>query len=292
MDLRDQRRRRSHSGKPISPHRPSPSSKRSSSGSHAIARELTGMRRACLAGGVALNCAANRRLREDGPFDDVWVQPASSDAGGALGAALWTTHELGGEERPTPAGDGMGGARLGPSFDDREVSNWLRSQRVPFETYESSQRLVEAISERIAQGSIVGWFQGRMEFGPRALGCRSILADPPRTRPWSAESTRRSRVREGFRPLAPAVVAEKASSWFVVDRPSPYMLFTAAVVGATPESDAERSAPFADRLAVRRSAIPACTHVDGSARVQTVSTTSSSTTCSSRSDVGPVCRSF
>lgn len=242
---------------------------------HAHAR--TGERRACLAGGVALNCVANRRLLEEGPFDEVWVQPAAGDAGSALGAALWSWHQI--DEHPrtvaaSPSGgraDAMAGAALGPAFDPAEIEAWLHLERVDHQRIEDLDALCEEVAEALAAGAAVGWFRGRMEFGPRALGHRSILADP---RDGSVIRRLNAAVkgREGFRPFAPAVLAEHADDWFdLAGRSSPYMLFTAPVAGPRRRLlDPDPAAGFAERLAAPRSDIPACTHIDHSARVQTV----------------------
>lgn len=240
------------------------------------AHHLTGERAVCLAGGVALNCVANARLRDEGPFEDVWVQPAAGDAGGAVGAALWEFHQHRGAPRVVRGGgDGMSGSFLGPAFADDEVHAWLTAQGVAHERYDDAATVAAVVADHLAAGRIVGWFQGRMEFGPRALGHRSILADP-RDPAMVARLNQRIKGREGFRPFAPAVLEEHLAEWFDLDRPSPYMLFTA---GVRPRSVADEptarrgasdAASFAQRLAEVRSDIPACTHVDGSARVQTV----------------------
>lgn len=217
----------------------------------AMARHVhrqTGESALCTAGGVALNCAANRRLREDGPFDSVWVQPAAGDSGGAIGAAMWTWHQILENDRDAPDRDAMNGCLLGPSFDRDEVNDWIVQTSIPFVEIRDPVRLCEVVARELADGSIVGWFQGRMEFGPRALGSRSILADP-RDEQMVERLNRLIKNRESFRPFAPAVLAEKASEWFDMDGPSPHMMFT---------------------VGVGRSDLPACTHVDNSARVQTV----------------------
>lgn len=231
------------------------------------ARTLTGGTKLCMGGGVALNCVANRRLLDAGIFDEVWVQPAAGDAGSALGAALWFGHAVRNDLREPVAGDGMSGAVLGPSFDAEEIAGWLSACGVPFERVTNLQHRDLAVARLLAEGSVIGWFQGRMEFGPRALGHRSILADPRRPG-IAAEINRRVKGREGFRPLAPAVLAERAAATFELDGESPYMLFTAPVRGAIPNEGSTGS--FSERLAGVCSPIPACTHVDGSARVQTV----------------------
>lgn len=238
------------------------------------AHRTTGERDVCLAGGVALNCVANARLLRDGPFDDVWVQPAAGDDGSAIGAALWAHHQIQDRARDTSPEDGMAGCLLGPRFDPDEIAAWLEANDVEFRRFDHVDALCDVIAGDLADGAVVGWFRGRMEFGPRALGSRSILADPRR-----AASVERINAavkgREGFRPFAPAVLEEQASTWFELDRPSPYMLFTAAVAPnrrrTATSADVTAAATFAERLTTERSEIPACTHVDHSARVQTVS---------------------
>lgn len=235
------------------------------------AHELTGERRVCLAGGVALNCVANARLLDDGPFDEVWVQPAAGDSGGALGAALWEYHNVRGRGRlPNVGDDGMSGSRLGPHFHGDEIAEWLRESALEFVRYADRQELYRSVATELDNGAIVGWFQGRMEFGPRALGGRSILADA-RAPNMTQRLNDAVKKRESFRPFAPAVLEEVAHEWFDVDRPSPYMLFTAQVtLDRRLESRGQRAGSFAERLGEPRSQIPACTHVDYSARLQTV----------------------
>jgi len=230
----------------------------------------TGMTRLCLGGGVALNCVANSRLLDEGPFDDLWVQPAAGDAGSAVGAALWFTHEVAGLERRPAAPDGMAGAALGPAFGAREVADWLVAEGVEFETTTDLDDLCAQVAAAVASGAVVGWCRGPMEFGPRALGHRSILADP-RDPSMVARVNQRVKGREGFRPFAPSVPAEVAADWFDLDRPSPYMLRTVPVRSFRPPAGPAGPADaFAARLAAVHSDLPACTHVDGSARVQTV----------------------
>jgi carbamoyltransferase len=235
------------------------------------AHRQTGETRACLAGGVALNCVANERLLAEGPFEEIWVQPASGDAGGAVGAALWGWHGVHGHPRTAePQRDSMSGAFLGPSFSTDEVHSWLDECGLDHEVLDDDE-LFRLVAAELDDGHTVGWFRGRAEFGPRALGHRSILADP-------RDSTMAQRLniavkgREGFRPFAPAVLEEHASDWFELDRESPYMLFTAKVheKRLLPDRNGEDRS-FAERLSGVRSEIPACTHVDNSARVQTVS---------------------
>ena len=240
----------------------------------------TGERNLCLAGGVALNCVANGRLLREGPFEALWIQPAAGDAGGALGAALVACHEWGGAERvhlgepvggATEADDAMQGAYLGPEWTADEVQSALEAEGVPFERHDGSG-LVTRTAELLAEGQTVGWFQGRAEFGPRALGARSILADP-RGREVQRKVNLQIKFRESFRPFAPAVLAERADEFFELGGQgaeadsapsSPYMLLVGPVRDAVIEGEG------LDRMAHIDSAIPAVTHVDGSARVQTV----------------------
>lgn len=239
------------------------------------AHAQTGERRACLAGGVALNCVANARLQREGPFDELWVQPAAGDAGSAIGAALHVWHgALGGERTVDPA-DGMSGALLGPSFAGDEVARQLDEAGRPYERLADEVERSRRVAELLADGSVVGLFQGRMEFGPRALGNRSIVADP-RSGAMQEVLNAKIKKRESFRPFAPAVLAEHADEWFELDHPTPYMLFTAPVRGATTRPAGEGSIDpaevldFGAQLRAVRSPVAAVTHVDGSARVQTV----------------------
>lgn len=237
-----------------------------------LARDLrreSGERRLCLAGGVALNCVANGRVLREAGFDDVWIQPAAGDAGGALGAALLAWHS-GGERRREPASpDGMGGAALGPEWSDQDVVSFLDAERIPHRQVPSAQ-LAEQVAGLLADGAVVGWMQGRMEFGPRALGQRSILADP-RSADMQRELNLKIKFRESFRPFAPAVVTERVADFFELDRSSPYMLLVARVrdcdKATEPGAGGLRGL---ERLRGVRSPLPAVTHVDGSARVQTV----------------------
>ena len=246
-------------------------------------RTETGLPNLCLAGGVALNCVANGKILRDGRFESVWIQPAAGDAGGALGAALLASHRLLGAPRPAAApsprgapstsgaADAMQGAYLGPAFSDEEMREALDAAGARYETL-SDDALLAAAVDALEAGKAVGWFQGRMEFGPRALGARSILADP---RSPDAQRTLNLKVkqRESFRPFAPSVLREKAADWFEIDCDGPYMLLTADV---RPQRrvpvDAARDAIEAgvERVNVPRSQIPAVTHVDYSARLQTV----------------------
>ena len=229
----------------------------------------TGERNLCLAGGVALNCVANGRLLREGPFERIWVQPAAGDAGGALGAALAYYHgAAGGARRADGARDAMSGAFLGPDHDDETAAAALAARGVPAERLGGPDEVARRIAERVAGGAVVGVVQGRAEYGPRALGARSILADP-RSPDMQALLNRRIKFRESFRPFAPVVLAERASEYFDLPCASPYMLFTAPVAAGRRGASAAGST-LSERLRAVRSDIPAVTHVDGSARVQTV----------------------
>jgi carbamoyltransferase len=235
-------------------------------------RSETGERHLCLAGGVALNCVANGRVLREAGYDDLWIQPAAGDAGGAVGAALEAWHRRG-VRMPLTAGqaDAMHGALLGPATGDDEVAELLTGQSIPHERLGGTADLAARVAGLLADGSVVGWVQGRMEFGPRALGNRSILADP-RNPSMQRELNLKTKLRESFRPFAPSVIEESVAQHFDLDRPSPYMLIVAPVRGGT-EPPAEPVPPLAglDRLKAVRSPLPAVTHVDSSARVQTVS---------------------
>ncbi|HEY7472670.1 MAG TPA: carbamoyltransferase [Gemmatimonadota bacterium] len=222
----------------------------------------TGERNLCLAGGVALNCVANGKLLREGPFERLWIQPAAGDAGGALGAALVAWHEWAGEPRRPAPGDSMAGSFLGPAFEDADVVAYLDREGIPHERvgYDDLPARVAAL---LSEGKVVGWFQGRMEFGPRALGARSILADP-RGREVQRTVNLKIKFRESFRPFAPSVRTERAAEYFDLAVASPYMLLVAQVRGASIEGVG------LDRLRHVESPVPAVTHVDGSARVQTV----------------------
>ncbi|MFF9120564.1 carbamoyltransferase [Streptomyces massasporeus] len=233
--------------------------------------ERTGERRLCLAGGVALNCVANGRILTDGVCDELWVQPAAGDAGGALGAALAESHHRGAPRAHVGSGrDAMAGALLGPACSDREIEDFLADGGYPAVRL-PERALVERVAAELAAGRVVGWCQGRMEFGPRALGNRSILADPRDPLMQSALNLK-IKFRESFRPFAPAVLAEDAKDWFELPQESPYMLLTAQVAAARRQECGQppQGASGLELLRVPRSTIPAVTHVDGSARVQTV----------------------
>jgi len=231
----------------------------------------TGMDNLCLAGGVALNCVANGKVLRDGRFRNIWVQPAAGDAGGALGAALAVHHLHAGRERVRPnAIDGMQGGYLGPEFDQGDIDKRLTAVGARFATL-PRDTMLDTAAGALADGQAVGWFQGRMEFGPRALGNRSILGDP-RSPTMQKNLNLKVKYRESFRPFAPSVLREEVASWFDLDVDSPYMLLVAPVARQhmrqmTPE---EESLFGIDKLNVARSTIPAVTHVDYSARVQTV----------------------
>ena len=231
----------------------------------------TKMKNLCLAGGVALNCVANGRVLRDGSFDNVWIQPAAGDAGGALGAALAAYHLHAGQPRlPAQALDGMSGAYLGPEFSQQEIDTRLAKARARFTTLDQD-KMLDATAQALAKGSAVGWFQGRMEFGPRALGNRSILGDP-RSPAMQKNLNLKVKYRESFRPFAPSVLRDHVADWFELDADSPYMLLVAPVAARhkRPMTDAEDALFGIDKLNVVRSTVPAVTHVDYSARVQTV----------------------
>ncbi|ARF56538.1 carbamoyltransferase family protein [Streptomyces gilvosporeus] len=245
------------------------------------ARVATGESKLCLAGGVALNCVANGKVVEEGIFDEIWVQPAAGDAGGALGAALAVTAERG-APRPHIAGakndrakgpgrarDAMSGALLGPAFSDDEIAAALDSRGAVYTRLDEDE-LDRQVAAALAEGKIAGWFQGRMEFGPRALGARSILGDPRDPAMQSAMNLK-IKFRESFRPFAPSVLAADAKDYFALDQDSPYMLLVAPIAAAQRlEDGGDAGVTGLDRLGVPRSTIPAVTHVDSSARVQTV----------------------
>ena len=233
----------------------------------------SGAQNLCLAGGVALNCVANGRVLRDGKFKRIWIQPAAGDAGGALGAALAAYHIYKGRPRQPAAAaalDGMNGAYLGPQFDDAESAKKLTAIGARFSRLDDDELTRRAVAD-LADGRVVGWFQGRMEFGPRALGNRSILADG-RSPKMQSVLNLKIKFRESFRPFAPAVLRDDVSDWFELDTDSPYMLLVADVVerrrrAVTPEQQALSGI---EKLRVPRSDIPAATHVDYSARIQTV----------------------
>ena len=236
----------------------------------AIAKE-TGQRNLCLAGGVALNCVANGKLLRDGSFDNIWIQPAAGDAGGALGAAL-AVHYLMLDEKRTvdAAGNDMQGSYLGTHYTQAEIEERLNALGAVFETVDD-EKLINETASALASGKAVGWHQGKMEFGPRALGNRSILGDP-RNPETQKILNLKVKFRESFRPFAPSVLREHVSEWFDIDVDSPYMLLVADVDERKQEkmTPAQEALFGIEKLNVSRSSIPAVTHVDYSARIQTV----------------------
>jgi carbamoyltransferase len=241
----------------------------------AHAKTLTGSRHLCLAGGVALNCVANGKLLRSGLFDDVFITPAAGDAGGALGAALFVHHQLLDRPRPPAQSDRLKGSWLGPRFTPDEIRAVLAARNAPAVAFETEADLVATVAREMAAGKVVGWFHGRMEFGPRALGARSIIGDP-RSPQMQQRMNLRIKFRESFRPFAPCVLIEDVAEYFELDRESPYMLLVADVrpsLRRTLSDEDRRTMTDPDlrkRVNIPRSAIPAVTHVDMSARVQTV----------------------
>jgi carbamoyltransferase len=241
------------------------------------AKELTGSKNLCLAGGVALNCVANGKLLRAGIFDDVFATPASGDAGGALGSALFLHHQLLDQPRKHVAArkDSLKGSLLGPKFSNEEIRAFLDGTQVRYTFYEQEPVLLEAVAKEMASEKVIGWFCGRMEFGPRALGARSIIGDP-RSPAMQSQMNLRIKFRESFRPFAPCVLIEDVQRYFDHDRESPYMLMVADVkkdqwLPLTPEQVALMKDPdLRKRVNVPRSTLPAITHVDMSARIQTV----------------------
>ena len=230
----------------------------------------TGAKNLCLAGGVALNCVANGKVLRDGAFENIWIQPAAGDAGGALGAALCAYHHFQDKPRRTNNTDSMKGSYLGPEFSDLEIQRRLTAIGANFVTLDVDS-IIDKTAQALADGKSIGWFQGRMEFGPRALGGRSILGDP-RSPEMQKILNLKIKYRESFRPFAPSVRLEDVAEWFDLDTESPYMLLVAEVAKKRQkEMNAEEQALFGiKKLNVVRSEIPAVTHVDYSARVQTV----------------------
>jgi carbamoyltransferase len=240
-----------------------------------IARHVqkeTGEKNLCLAGGVALNCVGNGRLLREGPFENIWIQPAAGDAGGALGAALFAWYQIMGNDRTRQTPDHQTGSYLGPEFTDEEVTTYLDSAGAKYNTFENEESLVDQIAALLDEGKVVGHFHGRMEFGPRALGARSILGDA-RNAETQTTMNLKIKFRESFRPFAPSCLEEKTSEYFDLDTPSPYMLLVAQVAERQLKTltDEEKKLKGLDKLKVPRSRIPAITHVDNSARIQTVS---------------------
>jgi carbamoyltransferase len=238
------------------------------------AHAATGCENLVMAGGVALNCVANGRILREGPFANLWIQPAAGDAGGALGAALFVHHQLLGATRTVDGRrDLQKASLLGPSFDDVAIGRFIGERGIKAVRYDDLEALVDRVSDLMIEGRVIGWFQGRMEFGPRALGCRSILGDA-RNREMQTILNLKIKFRESFRPFAPSVLAERAAEFFDLAVESPYMLLVAQVrADRLLPSDPAKNGELAglDKLKVVRSDIPAVTHVDNSARIQTVS---------------------
>jgi carbamoyltransferase len=239
-----------------------------------MARDIhrrTGMENLCLAGGVALNCVGNGKILREGPFKRLFIQPAAGDAGGSLGVAQLIWHRYKQQPRKvTPGRDTMKGAYLGPSFTPDEIESYLKAQNIPHEKLERPA-LNTKVASCLADGKIIGWFDGRMEFGPRSLGARSILGDP-RSPKMQADMNIKIKFREGFRPFAPSVLKERAADYFELDCDSPYMLLVAPVKKERqiPMTESQRKLWGIDQLNVPRSDLPAITHIDYSARIQTV----------------------
>jgi len=233
----------------------------------------TGANYLCLAGGVALNCVANGRLLREGPFEDIWIQPAAGDAGGALGAALSIWYEYLENPRSQGPHDAMAGSYLGPKYSDQEIAKYLDSVNASYEKLDDRE-LLPKVAGLLSDENVVGWFQGRMEYGPRALGGRSIIGDP-RSPAMQSVMNLKIKYRESFRPFAPSILAERASEYFELDHKSPYMLIVAPVCEnrRTPMTEDQQRLFGIDKLNVPRSEVPAITHVDYSARVQTVEPT-------------------
>ncbi|RME09023.1 MAG: hypothetical protein D6816_04885, partial [Bacteroidetes bacterium] len=238
----------------------------------AEAKRLTGLEKLCMAGGVALNCVANGKLLRSGLFKEIFIQPAAGDAGGALGAAQAAYHLYFDQERkPDGKADAMKGSYLGPEYSFIDVEVMARKYKAPFIKFDNFDQLAEQVAGIIDQGHVVGWMQGRMEFGPRALGARSILGDARNTE-MQKKLNLKIKYRESFRPFAPSVLAEEVSEYFELDVPSPYMLLVADVNDKHKATlpDNYYDLPLMERLYIQRSDLPAITHVDFSARIQTV----------------------
>lgn len=234
-------------------------------------RQQTGMKNLCLAGGVALNCVSNGRILREGPFENLWIQPAAGDAGGALGVALFIWHQLLGNERKVAQPDGQSGSLLGPRFSNQEVCEFLDRQKARYRQFSDEAELCNYVAGLIASEKVVGWMHGRAEFGPRALGCRSILGDA-RSRQMQSVMNLKIKFRESFRPFAPVVLRDRVSDYFQMNdgEDSPYMLLVAPVAESKRVAHDGASTTGLDKLKAIRSIVPAITHVDYSARVQTV----------------------
>ena len=238
-------------------------------------RETTNQKNLCLAGGVALNCVANGKLQSSGIFDNIWIQPASGDAGGSLGAALFVNHQLQENERSPAPLDSMKGSFLGPAFSNEVIQEFLEETNAPNHLYEDENELLDVVSSAISEGKVIGWFQGRMEFGPRALGGRSIIGDA-RNEEMQTKMNVSIKYRESFRPFAPSVMEEHIQDCFDLASVSPYMLLVAPVKEnirnaiTSEQLQTMKDPDLLKRVRVKRSTLPAITHVDYSARVQTV----------------------
>lgn len=235
-------------------------------------KETTGMRHLCLAGGVALNCVANGKIVESGLFEDVWIQPAAGDAGGAVGAALAVWHSAMGKERiADDKVDNMQGSLLGPEFSRDQIKTYLDHMNCVYEEFDEDEKWTDSVASKIADQKVIGMFRGRMEFGPRALGARSILGDPRSAKMQSIVNLK-IKYRESFRPFAPACLAEDVAEYFVLDQASPYMLLVSQVHEKYLREDSGKPHPddLTEWVNQIRSDFPAITHVDGSARVQSV----------------------
>lgn len=231
--------------------------------------EVTGKDKLCLAGGVALNCVGNGKILREGPFKKIWIQPASGDAGGALGAALLIWYQyLGNKRNADEKSDSQRSSLLGPQYDDTTIENYLKENNIPHKKL-SIEQIPATTADLIAKGNIIGWFQGRMEFGPRALGSRSIIGDA-RNIEMQKKMNLKIKYRESFRPFAPSVLRDKMHEWFEINADSPYMLIVAGVRNDKRVKNNEANLQGFDKLSVKRSEIPAVTHVDYSARIQTV----------------------
>lgn len=234
-------------------------------------REQTGMKNLCLAGGVALNCVGNGRILREGPFENLWIQPAAGDAGGALGVALFIWHQLLGNERKVAQPDGQSGSLLGPRFSNQQVCEFLDRQKARYRQFSDEAELCNYVADLIASEKVVGWMHGRAEFGPRALGCRSILGDA-RSRQMQSVMNLKIKFRESFRPFAPVILRDRVSDYFQMNdgEDSPYMLLVAPVAESKRVAHDGVPTTGLDKLKAIRSVVPAITHVDYSARVQTV----------------------
>ena len=225
----------------------------------------------CMAGGVALNCVANGKIFKNKIFKNIWIQPAAGDAGGSLGAALaFWYRELGNKRNNISSSDEMRGSYLGPSYNDDQVENSLKSLNAKYEKH-NEENLISIVAEKLKNEKTIGWFQGRMEFGPRALGARSIIADP-RSENMQKQLNLKVKFRESFRPFAPSILREDMSDWFELNYDSPYMLLVSEVKKniQIPMKEEDQKLFGIDKLNIKRSSIPSVTHVDYSARIQTV----------------------